>query len=409
MNKIAPDLNERVPEGWRVVPLRWYLSCKSGESIDTQLIEKEPSEDKYTPVIGGNGIMGYSNKVNITNETLSIGRVGALCGNVHYINYPCWITDNSLLISRYNRSEMNLEFFKLILEQLNLNQYSNSTAQPLITGETIKKRKIALPSIEIQKRIVTYVNNKVKELDVVINYKIKINELLEEKRQAIITEAVTKGLNPKVKMKDSGVEWIGEIPENWGTIKAKYLFNEKSLKDHADKRLLSVSKGKGVIPRDEMEFKVVMAFKDLQNFKLVEKNDFVIHLRSFQSGFEMSEVKGIVSPAYTIFSLINEGCTRYFKYVFYSKVFIDAIASTTQSLRDGKPISYSDFGNMLLMVPDSNEQIDIANTIENNLNSIDKLINSNKTAIKKLYEYRQSLTYEAVTGKIDVRDFEVVQ
>jgi type I restriction enzyme, S subunit len=218
---------------------------------------------------------------------------------------------------------------------------------------------------------------------------------------------VTKGLNPNVKMKDSGVEWIGEIPEHWQLIKSKYIFKEVSKKGFPDKKLLSVSKGKGLIPRDEMENKVVMAFKDLENFKLVTPGDFVIHLRSFQSGFELSEIEGIVSPAYTVFSLRIEGNQRYYKYVFYSKLFIDAIASTTQSLRDGKPIAYADFSNMLMMVPPINEQNEMANYIDLKLLEIDKLIKLNKTAIEKLKEYRQSLIYEAVTGKIDLRDMEL--
>ncbi len=404
---------ESLPSTWEFKKLKFVVNLRSEKVIDATdevyvgLENIESKTGKYLPASNqeDQDIEGTSNK--FYKGDVLFGKLRPYLAKCIESDFEGICTTELLVLDTIKEKVLSTYLKYLLLSPKYIDYVNSSTygsKMPRANWEFIKNIEVPLPIISIQNNIIKFIEYKTLEIDSLIYNKQNLVNLFEEKRQAIITEAVTKGLNSNVKMKDSGVEWIGEIPEHWGTIKAKYLFNEKSSKDHADKRLLSVSKGKGVIPRDEMEFKVVMAFKDLQNFKLVEKNDFVIHLRSFQSGFEMSEVKGIVSPAYTIFSLINEGSSRYFKYVFYSKVFIDAIASTTQSLRDGKPISYSDFGNMLLMVPNLNEQIDIANFIEDNLNSIDKLINSNKLAIGKLHEYRQSLIYETVTGKMDVRD-----
>ncbi|VXC01456.1 restriction endonuclease subunit S [Bacillus altitudinis] len=197
--------------------------------------------------------------------------------------------------------------------------------------------------------------------------------------------------------KESGYEWLGEIPLHWELKKAKWSFKEKSIKGYPDELLLSVSKGKGVIPRGELENKTVMAFKDLQNFKLVLPEDFVIHLRSFQSGFEMSMNKGIVSPAYTVFSCKNGLLPSYYKFLFYMQNFIDAIASTTQSLRDGKPIAYRDFSNMVLPFPKYNEQVKIANFLKVKLKEVDNLIYTKKKLILLLEQQRQSIITEAVT------------
>lgn len=197
-------------------------------------------------------------------------------------------------------------------------------------------------------------------------------------------------------LKETGHEWLGDIPESWKLVKAKWLFKEKSIKGYPVERLLSVSKGKGLIPRDELEFKTVMAFKDLENFKLVKKNDFVIHLRSFQSGFEMSVITGIVSPAYTVFEGKENVYPYYYKYLFYMKHFIDAIASTTQSLRDGKPIAYGEFAKMELPLPAKEEQSKISDFLNEKLQSLDKLISYKIDLINLLEEKRQAMITEAV-------------
>lgn len=196
---------------------------------------------------------------------------------------------------------------------------------------------------------------------------------------------------------ESEIQWIREIPKEWELIKAKWLFKEKSLKGYPNETLLSVSKGRGLLPRDQLEFKAVMAFKDLENFKLVAPNDFVIHLRSFQSGFELSKLQGIVSPAYTVFSGKELIYPRYYQYLFYTKGFIDYIAATTQSLRDGKPIAYNTFGDMELPLPAYNEQKKIAGFLNFKTDSIDLLIKEKEKLIKLLEEKWQSMITEAVT------------
>lgn len=197
--------------------------------------------------------------------------------------------------------------------------------------------------------------------------------------------------------KDSTIAWVGGVPSHWSLKKSKFIFKEKSAKGHPNETLLSVLKGKGLLPRNELEFNTVMAFKDLENFKLVEKNSFVIHLRSFQSGFEMSQVRGIVSPAYSVFKLRKQGVPVYYKYLFYSKPFIEFIASTTLSLRDGKPISYQHFSAMLLPLPSDKEQKAIANFLDHKTSEIDALITDKEKLIELLKEQRQAIITETVT------------
>ncbi|MGE8081623.1 restriction endonuclease subunit S [Peribacillus loiseleuriae] len=184
--------------------------------------------------------------------------------------------------------------------------------------------------------------------------------------------------------------------ENWKFIKAKYICKEVSIKGYENETLLSVLKGKGLVPREEMESGAVMATKDLDKFKLVTEKQFVIHLRSFQSGFEMSRVRGIVSPAYTVFELNDEYYPDFFKFLFYSKPFVEYIATTTQSLRDGKPVSFKEFGNMYLPIPPLNEQKRIADYLLN----VDKAIMDLEDEINNLKEIRNSIVSNLTTGRL---------
>ena len=177
-----------IPKDWKVSKLKWYLRVKSGEFISN--IKKEFGEDANIPVIGGNGVMGYSNKVNINEKVLAVGRVGALCGNVHLIDYNCWITDNSLIIY-LNSSEIYLEYLLKVLKVLNLNSLSTSTAQPLITGETIKTRKFCLPTLREQKEIINFLDKKILQYESIISKNKVLIKKLKEAKQSLISEAVT--------------------------------------------------------------------------------------------------------------------------------------------------------------------------------------------------------------------------
>jgi type I restriction enzyme S subunit len=142
-----------VPEHWEVVPLRWYISIKSGDFIETERVRNEATHDQPYPVIGGNGVMGYAGTYNSHDTTIVIGRVGALCGNVHLVNVPAWITDNALRVSSIKGFDP--DYLATQLRAMNLNRLANANAQPLVTGSMIKSQHVMKPSIEEQKALVT--------------------------------------------------------------------------------------------------------------------------------------------------------------------------------------------------------------------------------------------------------------
>ena len=167
------------------------------------------------------------------------------------------------------------------------------------------------------------------------------------------------------KMKDSGMKWIGDIPKHWGTCRAKKSFMQSNERGNVTPVLLSASQKYGMCPQTDLEGVVKVSEKvNLQDFKTVHKNDFVISLRSFQGGFERSDYEGVCSPAYQVFRMVNNFDNNYLKWLFKSTMFIDEMNSLTVGIREGKKIKYDDFANSVLPVPPLTEQKAIASYLD---------------------------------------------
>ncbi|QJT27857.1 restriction endonuclease subunit S [Aeromonas media] len=178
----------QVPEHWKVGALRWYLRVSSGEYLSNKDFELEPSESAVYPVIGGNGVMGYSSCKNQLSP-LVVGRVGALCGNVHLIDSDCWVTDNALLIRLSWQVEEN--FALHYLKALNLNKLANQNTQPLITGTMIKDQYIVLPPLHEQADITDFIDKVERKFELLITKVEQAISLMQERRIALISAAVT--------------------------------------------------------------------------------------------------------------------------------------------------------------------------------------------------------------------------
>ena len=204
------------------------------------------------------------------------------------------------------------------------------------------------------------------------------------------------------KYKDSGIEWIGEIPEHWELRKGKNLFKLRNSKGNINAILLAASQKFGMIPQTQVEGVVqVKQNTDLNTFRTVHKNDYVISLRSFQGGFEMSEYEGVCSPAYQVFYSKTPCCNYFFKYMFKSYGFISQINAFTLGIREGKNIQYEDFSLMKLPLPTLQEQQSIATYLDQKCGEIDELITLQEEMITKLQSYKQSVITETVTKGLD--------
>lgn len=209
-------------------------------------------------------------------------------------------------------------------------------------------------------------------------------------------------------MKDSGIEWIGEIPNDWDLRKGKALFCQRNERgNNINLQLLSPSQKLGVVPQlllEERTSHVAVKVKeetDLMSFKTIHKGDFCISLRSFQGGFEYSTYEGVVSPAYQVFYPIETICDKFYKYMFKIQPFIDKMNSYAMTLRDGKNISFSDFANSYIPFPSVSVQHKITAYLDKQCAKIDRLIAHEEAMIEELKAFKQSVIFEAVTKGLD--------
>ena len=204
-------------------------------------------------------------------------------------------------------------------------------------------------------------------------------------------------MQPYESYKPSGAEWLGDIPAHWTVTPAKRLFREVSEKKHPDAELLSVTQEFGVVPRDQLEQRVVMPTGQLQTFKLVRADDFVISLRSFQGGIEYSEFTGLVSPAYTILRKQKNANSRYLKHLLKAAPFISELNTSVTGIREGKNISFSEMAYSLLPLPAASEQARIADFLDVKTAEIDAAIAKKERLIELLQEQVSILISNAVT------------
>ncbi|MEP1523011.1 restriction endonuclease subunit S [Ascidiaceihabitans sp.] len=179
-----------IPAHWDCAPLKWHLRVSSGEFLDGSKMVAEFDEAKPVPVVGGNGIMGYTSAPSTTEqETLVIGRVGALCGNVHLFTRPIWVTDNAILVA-YSQCLFGA-YLASTLDALDLNRLANKNAQPLITGTMIKAQSIPIPPFDEQSKINGFIAQTSADIALAIASERKTITTLNEFKQTLIANSVT--------------------------------------------------------------------------------------------------------------------------------------------------------------------------------------------------------------------------
>lgn len=258
------------------------------------------------------------------------------------------------------------------------------------------------PPLSEQHTIVSYLDDKCGKIDKMLEGKQKQIELLAEMKQRIIADAVTRGLNPDVKMKATNIPWLPEIPEHWELRKMKYLFRERSEKNHPAEPMLSATQTHGVILQSKYSGRVVVVNTGFEGLKLVKVGDFVIHLRSFQGGIELAHDQGIISSAYTVLSLNDSTQSNYFRYLFKSIPFIDLLKTCVTGIREGQNINYAKLKQNRIPLPPLDEQRAIVSYITDKTSKIDTLTSKLQQEIESIKEYKQRLISDVVTGQIKV-------
>lgn len=229
---------------------------------------------------------------------------------------------------RINSSKMDIEYAKYVFFSLYkrgvTNLYFNQTTglQNLNMTKYFREVYVPLPKVWRQKQIANLLDAKCSEIDTLLADIQSEIETLEEYKKSVINEAVTKGLDCDVPMKNSGIPWCPQIPQHWNIIPSKYLFRNSDIRRRDGDELLTASQAYGIITQSEyMEksgMKIVLANQGIEKWKHVVPNDFIISLRSFQGGLEMSETSGCITWHYVVLKANKKMCYRFYKWLFKS-------------------------------------------------------------------------------------------
>lgn len=276
-----------------------------------------------------------------------------------------------------------------------------------ISANDFANIKLPIAPLEEQEEIAKFLDVKCESIDQAIQKQKDIVIKLKEYKQSIITKAVTKGLNPNVKMKDNDIDWIREIPESWDIIPLKVLFKENKRRntDLTNSNLLSLSYGR-IIQKD-IDSNFGLLPDNFSKYTIVNDGDIVLRLTDLQNDHKSLRTglvtqSGIITSAYVTLTPKKELCSRYFHYLLHSYDIQKVFYTMGEGIRQN--LSYDELSkNIRLVMPSLKEQQSIANYLDSKCLAIDESIKRSNKIIQKLEEYKKSLIYNAVTGKIDCR------
>ena len=393
-----------IPQSWDRKKLKFLAKIKNGQDY------KSIEVDTGYPVLGSGGQFTASSKYLYDRPSVLLGRKGTVDKPI-YIDEPFWTVDTMYYTEIKN--EIPEKFFYYLCLTIPFGKYITSTALPSMTQENLSNNIFYIPiNYEEKQNIANFLDYETSKMDMMIEKQQQLIKLLEEKRQAVISHAVTKGLNPNVSMKDSGVEWLGEIPEHWQTVAIGRLFDRVKRTGYAEKELLSVYRDYGVIPKSSRDDNFNKSSQDLSSYQLVNPNDLVINkMKTWQGSIAISNYEGIVSPAYFIFKpnkkMYSHFITKYIHYLLRTPIYVSQYLARSKGIRVNQwDLDPEEFRKIKLVIPTKNEQLQSIEYIEKYEEKINKLISKAIQQINLLKERRTALISAAVTGKIDVRDWQ---
>lgn len=329
---------------------------------------------------------------------------GASVGNTAFSKIDACCNQACCCIKNNEFFNLKFMFYWLDFAQIDFLGRAIGGTQPNISQDKIKNQYIVKPSLEEQQQIADYLDTQCSEIDATAEDIQKEISLLEEYKKSVITEAVTKGLSPDAEMKDSGIEWIGEIPKDWKVDKIKYHLKRNEPKNPGNAIVLSVYRDYGVVPKDSRDDNHNVTSEDTSKYKYVKKGQLVINkMKAWQGSLAVSDYDGIVSPAYFIYDFIDEEYNhKYFHYLVRS-CYKEEFKRISGGIREGQwDLSPEGFSNTLVLLPSIEEQNEILDYILQKEIEIDAIIADKKRQRGILAEYKKSLIYEYVTGKKEV-------
>lgn len=328
----------------------------------------------------------------------TIGKAGML-GMDATVNQACC----AMVIDR-NKAIPNFVLYYLVYYKPQLIKESFGGTQPNVNQFKVSNIAICIPPLESQQKIITYLDTKLSEIDHQVSILTSKRDAYLRLKKSIINHAVTRGLDLNAKMKDSGIEWIGEVPEHWEVKRMKDIFFErKELSLTGEEDLLSVSEFYGVARRkDKMNSDEEFESRadSLVGYKICKAHDLVINIMlAWKTGLGISDNDGIVSPAYAVYEGRNIA-SHFYHYLLRSGMYVKEFKRHSKGIIDSRLRLYNDrFNNISAIYPPLPEQRVIATYLDDKCAKIDTIVSNLDKQISRYADLKRSLIDEVITGK----------
>lgn len=332
----------------------------------------------------------------------SIGKVAIVPDDAPKgILHPCiikFVIDDNII----NKKILKYLFNNTNVIQEQIKQKSNSTTIDVIYSYNLKEIVLPLPPLAEQHKIADFLDAKCSKIDALKKDITAQIEILEQYKKSVITEAVTKGLNPDVKMKDTGIEWIGEIPEHWKIQKGKYILEylEKPVKE-TDGVITCFRDGEVTLRSKRREEGFTISEKEI-GYQGIDVGDLVVHgMDGFAGSIGISDSRGKASPVLNV--LDSKQNKKYLMYYLRSMAYGDVFLALATGIRVRScDLRWNKLANLPYPIPPIDEQNQIVAYIDSTLSKTNLIITAKKQQLAKLEDYKKSLIYEYVTGKKQV-------
>lgn len=287
------------------------------------------------------------------------------------------------------------------------NQMGDNGVRSSLNAKELLNIPHPFPSIYEQKRIVTFLDAQCAEIDAVLEKTRASIEEYKKLKQAVITQAVTKGIRGDGPMKDSGIEWIGDIPAEWDVVRIKNLFdyrNERNFKPLEEVNLISLYTDKGVVQHCDLDETTGNKASNADGYKLVYENDIVVNIiLCWMGAIGRSAYFGVTSPAYDVYSPKQKTNSKFYHYLFRTNGFSGDCYKVGRGIMAMRWRTYSDqFRAIKVVSPPQSEQEEIVEYLDEKCEGIDDLIAKKQQYLTEIENYKKSLIYEYVTGKKEV-------